>query len=47
MCIYMYYNLIYIYIYIYGRVAHSVKRRSYGMDGPGSNPGGDEIFLPS
>ena len=41
MCIYMYYNL------IYDRVAHSVKRRSYGVDGPGSNPGGDEIFLPS
>jgi len=27
-----------------GRVAQSVKRLSYGLDGPGSNPGGDEIF---
>jgi len=26
-----------------GRVAQSV----YGLDGPGSNPGGDEIFRPS
>jgi len=40
--IYMY---IYIYIYIYmDRVAQSVWRLSYGLDGPGSNPGGDEIF---
>ena len=34
-------------------VVHSVPGRSvgiatdYGMDGPGSNPGGDEIFCPS
>ena len=29
------------------RVAQSVKRLSYGLDGPGSNPGGNEIFRPS
>jgi len=23
------------------------KATDYGLDGPGSNPGGDEIFLPS
>jgi hypothetical protein len=40
---------IYIYIYIYnvGRVAQSVYWLSYGLDGPGSNRGGDEIFRPS
>jgi len=27
-----------------GRVAQSVQRLSYGLDGSGSNPGGDEIF---
>ena len=27
-----------------GRVAQSVQRLSYGLDGPRSNPGGDEIF---
>ena len=46
----------YIYIYIYvcvcvcvggGRVAQSVKRLSYGLDGLGSNPGEDEIFRQS
>jgi len=30
-----------------GRVAQSVLRLRYGLDGPGSNPGGDEIFRPS
>jgi len=30
-----------------GRVAQSVWRLSYGLDGPGSNPGGDEPFRPS
>ena len=30
-----------------GRVAQSVQRLSYGLDGPGSNPGGDEIFRSS
>jgi len=29
------------------RSSYSVKRLSYGLDGPGSNPGGYEIFRPS
>jgi hypothetical protein len=32
---------------IVGRVAQSVYRLSYGLDGTGSNPSGDEIFRPS
>ena len=36
------------YIYIYeSRVAQSVEWLSYGLDGSGSNSGGDEIFRPS
>ena len=34
-------------VYTVGRVAQSVQRLIYGLDGPGSKPGGDEIFLPS
>ena len=30
-----------------GRVAQSVERMSYGLDGPESNPGGGEIFRSS
>ena len=30
-----------------GRVAQSVWRLIYGLDGPVSNPGEDEIFRPS
>ena len=30
-----------------GPVAQSVKRLSYGLDGPGSNLRGEEIFRPS
>ena len=30
-----------------GPVAQSVWRLSYGLDGQGSDPGGDEIFRPS
>ena len=30
-----------------GRVAQLVQRLSYGLDGPGSNAGGDENFRPS
>jgi len=50
------YVRIYIYIYIcvcvcvcvcVGRVAQSVYRLSYGLDGSGSNPGVGEIFRPS
>jgi len=48
---------IYIYIYIYHVLCTIHKfcgpggsvgiATDYGMDGPGSNPGGDEIFRPS
>jgi len=39
---------IYIYIYIYRGLGSSVVTATdYGLDGPGSNPGGDEIFRPS
>jgi len=34
-----------MYVYV-GPVAQSVQQLSYGLDGPGSNPGGDEIFRP-
>ena len=37
---------IYIYIYICVCVCVCVAT-DYGLDGPGSNPGGDEIFRPS
>ena len=39
---------IYIYIlYVYRGPGSSVARATdYGLDGPGSNPGGDEIFRP-
>ena len=30
-----------------GLVAQSGIATDYGLDGPGSNPGGDEIFRPS
>ena len=44
-CVYIY---IYIYIYIYCGPGSSVGIvTDYGLDGPGSNPGGDEIFCPS
>jgi len=36
-------NVPIFYFSIVARVAQSV----YGLDGPGSNPGGDEIFRPS
>ena len=47
MCVCVY---IYIYIYIY-KIAHGPDSAvgiatDYGLDGPGSNPGGDEIFRP-
>jgi len=32
---------------ICGPVAQSVQRLSYGLDGLGTDPGGDEIFRPS
>ena len=52
LCFYIYIKIpkfIYIYIYIYirgpGRTVGMAT--DYGLDGPGSNPGGDEIFRPS
>jgi len=39
--------LIYLLMHLFtcvGRIAQSVYRLSYGLDGPESNPGGDEIF---
>ena len=45
MCVCMY---VYIYIHIYGGPGSSDGiATDYGLDGPGSNPGGDEIFRPS
>ena len=38
---------IYIYIYQYGPGSSVGIATDYGLDGPGSNPGGDEIFRPS
>jgi len=35
------------YIYIYGPSSSVGMATDYGLDGPGSNPGGDEIFRPS
>jgi len=36
----------YIYIYIYGPGRSVGIATDYGLDGPRSNPGGDEIFRP-
>jgi len=36
-----------IYIYIYGPGSSVGIATDYGLDGPGSNPGGDEILRPS
>ena len=38
---------IYIYIYIYGQGTSVGIATDYGLDGPGSNPGGEEIYRPS
>jgi len=44
---------VYIYIYIYIYILYSGPGNSFGiatdfgLDGPESNPGGDEIFRPS
>ena len=44
-CVYIY---IYIYIYIYSGLGSSVGiATDYGLNDPGSNPSGDEIFRPS
>jgi len=36
-----------LYMYIYGPGRSVSITTAYGLDGTGSNPGGDEIFLPS
>ena len=36
-----------IYIYIYGPGSSVGIATDNGLDGPGSNPGGDDIFRPS
>jgi len=41
--LYRYRKLCIVQKHIVGRVAQSVYRLSYGLDGPGSNPGGDEF----
>ena len=41
------YIYIYIYIYIYGPCNSVDIATDYGLDGPGSNAGVDEIFRPS
>ena len=43
-CIYIY---VYIYIYIYEPGSSVGIATDYGLDRPGSNPGGNEIFRPS
>jgi len=44
---YYYYYYYYFILLGVGPVAQSVLRLSYGLDGPGSNSGGGEIFRPS
>jgi len=41
------YTILYIYKYIYGPGSSAGIATDYGLDGPGSNVGGDEIFRPS
>jgi len=44
------YIYIYIYIYIYAKSGPGISvgiATDYWLDGPGSNPGGDETFRPS
>ena len=43
LCIYY----LFIYTRFVGTVAQSLKRLSYGLDCPVSNPGGDEVLSPS
>ena len=43
----MYCIMLFIYVYTYGPGSSVGRATDYGMDGPGLNPGGDEIFRPS
>jgi len=45
-CVYIY-IYIYIYIFICGPDSSVGIATDYWLDGPGPNPGGDEIFRPS
>ena len=45
-CIYIYIYT-YIYAHTYGQDSSVGIATDYGLDGPGSNPGGDEILRPS
>ena len=40
------FNSAYIYIIYMGAGSSVGIASDYGLDGPGSNPGGDEIFRP-
>ena len=40
-------NIIYLIQFISGPGSSVGIATDYGLDGPGSNPGGDEIFRPS
>jgi len=42
--LYIYIFIIYIFIYLYGPGSSVGIANYYGLDAPGSNPGGDEIF---
>jgi len=44
-CIYA--TIINLYIHVYGPGSSVGIATDYGLDGPGSNPGGEEIFRPS
>ena len=45
--IYIYATIISLYIHVCGPGSSVGIATDYGLDGPGSNPGGDEIFRPS
>ena len=47
MAVYIYICLYYIHIYVCWPGSSVGIATDYGLDGPGSNPGGDEIFRPS
>ena len=51
-CLYCSFTLSFVYIYSYlfclcGSGSSIGIATDYGLDGPGSNPGGDEVFRPS
>jgi len=40
-------RFLYVFVFICGPGSSVGMATDYGLDGPGSNPGGDEIFRPS